>query len=211
VLLRCGARTGERLATTTPRKVRVQVPADVRNDHVHEEAAGRTWQVSAGSFFQSRPDGVDALAVLVTAAAAELGAPTRVVDLYSGVGIFAGVLAERGWTVTAIEGGRAAHLDARVNLRGLPVKVVRGDVAKTDPPRVDLVVADPSRAGLGREGVAAVASTQAQRVVLVSCDAANLGRDAGMLRDVGYGIVSVTPVDLFSHTPHVEVVTVFDR
>jgi 23S rRNA (uracil1939-C5)-methyltransferase len=43
VLLRCGARTGERLAATTPKRVRPQhLPDDVRNNHVHEIAAGRT-------------------------------------------------------------------------------------------------------------------------------------------------------------------------
>jgi tRNA/tmRNA/rRNA uracil-C5-methylase (TrmA/RlmC/RlmD family) len=47
--------------------------------------------------------------------------------------------------------------------------------------------------------------------VLVSCDAASLGRDAGLLRDAGYALTSVTPVDLFPQTAHVEVVAVFDR
>jgi 23S rRNA (uracil1939-C5)-methyltransferase len=45
----------------------------------------------------------------------------------------------------------------------------------------------------------------------VSCDAASLGRDAGLLREAGYNLTAVTPVDLFPHTAHVEVVSVFDR
>jgi tRNA/tmRNA/rRNA uracil-C5-methylase (TrmA/RlmC/RlmD family) len=167
--------------------------------------------VSASSFFQSRPDGIDALAALVVDAADELGAATTAVDLYSGVGVFAGVLGARGWTVTAFEGGRTAHADAKVNLRDLSVRAVRADVTKVTPPGVDVVIADPSRAGLGRSGVATVAASAPRRVVLVSCDAANLGRDAGLLRDAGYALQSVTPVDLFPHTPHVEVVTVYDR
>ena len=47
--------------------------------------------------------------------------------------------------------------------------------------------------------------------MLVSCDAASLGRDAGLLTAAGFGLTSLTPVDLFPHTFHVEVVTVFDR
>jgi 23S rRNA (uracil1939-C5)-methyltransferase len=212
VLLRCGARTGERLAATKPRRARSGlVPDDVRADHVHELAAGREWRISAGSFFQNRADGVDALAERVVDAAGELGDPTTALDLYSGVGIFAGVLAERGWKVTAVEGGRSEHADARQNLRGLPARTVRADVTTMTPPRADFVVADPSRAGLGRAGVATVVASRPRRVVLVSCDAANLGRDAGLLRDAGYGLSAVTAVDLFPHTPHVEVVTVFDR
>ena len=47
--------------------------------------------------------------------------------------------------------------------------------------------------------------------MLVSCDAASLGRDVALLRDAGYELTRLTPVDLFPHTFHVEVVTVFDR
>jgi 23S rRNA (uracil1939-C5)-methyltransferase len=211
VLLRCGARTGERMAAVSPHKAGITVPDDVRSDHVHELAAGRSWRISAESFFQTRADGVDALADLVSTAADELGSPATALDLYSGVGVFAGVLAARGWSVTAIDGDRKAVGDARCNLRDLRVKVVRGDVAKWTPPLAELVVADPSRAGLGRQAVAVIAASDARRVVLVSCDAANLGRDAGLLREAGYDLTSVTPVDLFPHTAHVEVVTVYDR
>jgi 23S rRNA (uracil1939-C5)-methyltransferase len=211
VLLRCGARTKERLVSTRPARVKIRVPDDVRRDHLHEVVAQRLWRVSAKSFFQTRADGADALAALVAAAADEVGAPSTAIDLYSGVGLFAGVLAARGWSVTAVEGASSAVHDARINLRDLGVAVIRADVTKWTPAPADLVVADPSRAGLGRSGVAVIAASGARRVVLVSCDAASLGRDAGLLRGAGYHLTSVTPVDLFPHTFHVEVVTVFDR
>lgn len=211
VLLRCGARTGERLAAVTPQKGPMTVPDDVRSDHVHELAAGRSWRISAGSFFQTRADGVDALADLVIGAADAIGPAGTAIDLYSGVGVFAGVLAPRGWVVTAVESARSAVGDARANLRGLDVRVVRGDAMKWTARPADLVVADPSRTGLGRAGVAVVVATGARRAILVSCDPASLGRDAGLLRDAGYELTSVTPVDLFPHTAHVEVVSTFDR
>jgi 23S rRNA (uracil1939-C5)-methyltransferase len=126
------------------------------------------------------------------------------------VGVFAGVLAARGWSVTAVEGTPSAVNDGRANLRDLGVTVVRADVTQWTPIPADLVIADPSRAGLGRAAVTAITATGARRVVLVSCDAGSLGRDAGLLRDAGYHLTSVTPVDLFPHTFHVEVVSVFD-
>jgi 23S rRNA (uracil1939-C5)-methyltransferase len=211
VLLRCGSRSGERLAAPTPSRKGLVVPGDVRSDFIHEDAAGRRWRISAASFFQSRSDGVDALALLVAGAAGELGAATTALDLYSGVGLFAGVLAAHGWSVTAVESSSSAVADARVNLRGLDVKVVAADVTKWSPGPADLVVADPSRKGLGRRGVAVVDQSTARRLVLVSCDAASLGRDAALLRDAGFSLTSLTLVDLFPHTFHVEVVTVFDR
>ena len=211
VLLRCGSRTGERLAVPTPARRGVVVPEDVRSDFIHEHAAGRAWRISAPSFFQSRADGVDELAALVGAAAGELGAATTALDLYSGVGLFAGVLAARGWAVTAVESSRTAVSDARENLRASGATVVAADVTKWSPSAADFVVADPSRRGLGRKGVGVVAGSGARRLVLVSCDAASLGRDLALLRAEGFALTSLTPVDLFPHTYHVEVVTVFDR
>jgi 23S rRNA (uracil1939-C5)-methyltransferase len=211
VLLRCGSRTGERLAAPTPRGAAIEVPADVRSNFIHEEAAGREWRISAESFFQSRADGVDELADLVAGAAAELGVPGVALDLYSGVGLFAGVLATRGWSVTAVESSKSAVDDARTNLRSLGAMVVAADVDKWSPSAADLVVADPSRRGLGRAGVDTVDGSGARRLVLVSCDAASLGRDLGLLRHAGFELTSVTMVDMFPHTFHVEVVTVFDR
>jgi 23S rRNA (uracil1939-C5)-methyltransferase len=210
VLLRCGARTGERLASPTPAGTRIDVPDDARRDHVHEEAAGRRWRVSAGSFFQARADGVDALAGAVLAAAGDLE-PGRAVDLYSGVGVFAGVLGAHGWSVTAVETNAAAVADAEENLRDVDATVVRADVARWTPPPADLVVADPSRSGLEHGGVHAVAASGARRVVLVSCDAGSLERDTRLLGRAGYAPAAATLVDLFPHTYHVEVVTAFDR
>lgn len=211
VLLRCGARTGERLAMPTPLGVELDVPADVRLDAVHERAAGLAWRISARSFFQSRPDGVDALAAAVAEAADEIEPAGSALDLYSGVGVFAGVLATRGWSVTAVESNGSAVDDARANLRTLDVSSVRADVQNWKPPRADLVVADPSRAGLEQRGVSVVGASRAQRLILISCDAASLGRDAALLQREGYRLSYATPVDLFPHTFHVEVVTVFDR
>jgi 23S rRNA (uracil1939-C5)-methyltransferase len=214
VLLRCGARTGKRLAAVTPSHAQrdAVVPDDVHAAFLYEVAAGRSWKISASSFFQARADGVDALAEAVTESAARFAIPGRAVDLYSGVGVFAGVLAAAGWAVVAVEGERSAVRDARANLRGLPVDVVRADVNRWAPPAPsDLVIADPSRAGLGRAGVETIAATNAARVVVVHCDAASLGRDAGLLEQHGYALTSVRLVDLFPHTAHVEVVSTFDR
>ncbi len=96
-------------------------------------------------------------------------------------------------------------------MRARSARVVRADVAKWRPERVDVVIADPSRAGLGRDGVRTVVGCEPERIVLVSCDAAALARDTRLLREGGYDPVSITPIDLFPHTPQVESVTVFEQ
>jgi hypothetical protein len=72
-------------------------------------------------------------------------------------------------------------------------------------------VVDPARAGLGREACDVLAATSATRIVLVSCDPVAMARDTALLNERGYVHQGSRVLDLFPHTPHVEVVTVFDR
>ena len=210
VRVRCGARTGERMAAPIPSDAAIRVPDDVARDVVHEEAADHVWRISADSFAQASPEAMDTLTAHVLAAADAV--PTRrAVDLYSGVGIFAGVLADRGWSVAAVEGAPSAVADARHNLAGLDVEVIEDDVTTWRADPAEFVVADPSRAGLGPDGTAVIDATGATRVVLVSCDTYALSRDREHLRRFGFGLTRATPIDQFPHPPHVEVVSVFDR
>lgn len=221
VVLRAGARTGDRLVivqgdgegTSVPDDVRVAGDHALRHGHrswYHEEVAGRRWRISARSFFQSRPDGADALVTEVAQALDGRPHGGPLVDLYGGVGLFAGSLPDVGH-VTVVEQGLSSVADAKVNLSGRSARVVRADVARWGPTHVTGVVADPPRAGLGRVGVRAVVATQAERLALVSCDPASLGRDARLLAEAGYELRTATLVDLFPHTSHVEVVSRFDR
>lgn len=207
VTLRCGARTGDRLAIgdgpiTAPEGVRIGPKA-----WLTEEVAGRTWRISAKSFFQARPDGADALVALVRRAAEDAPAGP-LIDAYGGVGLFAGSLGRQRQT-TIVEWSASSVRDAKVNVPD--AKVVASDVAKWRPTRAALVVADPPRTGLAKKGVAAVAGTGATHLVLVSCDPAALARDAKLLLGHGFHHDVTTLVDLFPHTPHIESVTRFIR
>ncbi|CAN5794101.1 class I SAM-dependent RNA methyltransferase [soil metagenome] len=226
VTLRAGARTGERLVLAHPSAQCVVVPDDVivvgtdelrngRRAWYHEEVAGRRYRISATSFFPARPDGAEALIDAARRATAADGPPDgALIDLFCGVGLFAGALGA-GRPVVAVERHGPAVHDARHNLSGHrggknPVKVVRAGLDRWRPSPADVVIADPARSGLGRRAVTQVAATGARRVVLVSCDPASLGRDARLLADAGYRFMGSTLVDLFPHTAHVEVVTRFD-
>jgi len=221
-LLRVGGATGERLVVLDPAVTDgVRLPGDVAvvgADDVaagsgawfHDEVAGRRFRISAASFFQTRTDGAHALVGAVRDAGDDAWGRGHLVDLYGGVGLFASTLGE-GMAVTVVESSRSSAADAVVNLADRDATVVRAAVERWRPAAADLVVADPPRAGLGRAGVRAVEATRARRVVLVSCDAASFGRDAGLLAECGYARRSTVLVDLFPHTPRVEVVSRFDR
>ena len=99
--------------------------------YLTQRAAGREWRVSAGAFWQGHPAAADTLAEAVLTAL-EPKPGDGALDLYCGVGLFAGVLAAAvgpGGTVTGIESDEASVRDARYNLRDFPsVQVHRGDV-----------------------------------------------------------------------------------
>jgi 23S rRNA (uracil1939-C5)-methyltransferase len=222
IMVRVGARTGDRMVVvdgdaggdvTVPPGVRVVNGAALaagRRAWLYEEVHGVRLRVSARSFFQAGPDAAEALVTTVAAVLGDVGEADRLADLYGGVGLFAATLGRRG-RVELVEGSPAATADARVNLADLDARVLQGDVARWRPRRMDAVVADPPRAGLGPGGVRAVAGTRAGRLALVSCDAASLGRDARLLAGAGYRFGGATVLDVFPHTPHVEVVAAFER
>jgi tRNA/tmRNA/rRNA uracil-C5-methylase (TrmA/RlmC/RlmD family) len=144
-----------------------------------------------------------------------LAAGDVVVDLYAGVGLLGGSLvaaSSAGGEVGLIlvERGRSSVADARHNLADLRPRVRAMAVEKWRPEPATVVVADPSRSGLGREAADRVAATGARRVVLVSCDAASLGRDTRLLVERGYAHRGSVLVDQFALTSQVEVVTRFD-
>lgn len=218
VTLRCGARTGERLALLGPTAEGACLPGSVRvvgeddlacgrRAWIFEEVAGKRLRLSAQSFFQASPEGAETLVSVVGSAVAD--APDGpLVDAYGGVGLFAAAVAA-GRQVTVLESSASAAADARVNVPGARVRQV--DVARWRASPAAVVVADPPRAGLGAGGVAALVASNASHLVLVSCDPASLGRDAGLLKTRGFTLEWSEMVDMFPGTPHVEVVSRFVR
>lgn len=222
VVIRVGARTGERMVVVTPNRGGARVPEGVTvvGDNelgkglrawIHEDVAGRSWRVSAKAFFQASPEGAEALVAAVQELIDEHAPDAeRLVDLCCGVGLFAGTVGQ-GTSVVGVERSAASVADARQNLADLDARVVKVALARWRPSPADVVVADPARSGLGKEGVAAVVGTGASLCVLVSCDPAALGRDAALLAAAGYEHVGSLVADLFGHTSHIEVVSGFTK
>lgn len=228
VVLRVGARTGERLALVSPTADGVDLPDDVlvvgadeptasggSAVAMHEVVAGRRWRVSPGSFLQPSPEASEALVAEVGDAVSTADVdPTggTLVDLACGIGLFAGTVGAAFTRVVAVDSSPDATADAAHNLAGRDgVEVVRSTIRRWRPVPAEVVVADPPRAGLGREGVERIVATDAAAVVLVSCDAGALGRDAGLLVEAGYHLVRARVLGAFPQTPHVEVVTLLVR
>lgn len=176
-----------------------------------------TFRVSARSFWQSHRAAPSMLSEVVTRwAAVERG--DHVVDLFSGVGLFAVPLARAvGPTgrVTAVESSPFAVRDARANADGLSHVRVRewsvspraiNDAVGAD----DVVVLDPPRAGLARGVASALVRRAPRRLVYVSCDPATFARDLKVLSGGGYQLRDLVAFDFFPMTEHVELVGLLD-
>lgn len=168
-------------------------------------AAGHLFRVSHRSFFQVNRFLIDQLVDVALEGAAGQWA----VDLYAGVGLFSLPMATRFARVVAVETSASAIADLRFNAEraGLAVEAVRStadlylsNLGSTP----DFVLADPPRAGLGRAVVRELKRLHPRRLVLVSCNPATLARDLGALLSAGYEVASVSLVDLFPHTYHIE-------
>ena len=56
-----------------------------------------------------------------------------------------------------------------------------------------------------------IAKSKVPVVIAVSCAPATLARDVRLLIEGGYGLESVTPIDQFVFSPHVEAIAVLRR
>jgi len=162
------------------------------------------YRVNAGSFFQTNRFLIDRLDELVTSG--RTGA--MALDLYAGVGLFSLQLSQNFREVTAVETAPFAHHDLRHNSPS-NVTAVRSTAERflaslPEGARYDLVVVDPPRAGLGEKVAHALARLAAPRITYVSCDPATLSRDLRVLLESGYHVETISLLDLFPQTFHVE-------
>lgn len=199
-----GGEQGTELLGVAATSGAVFLPAGKGAGTVVEEVAGRAYEVAADGFWQAHRA---APQVLVDAVLDGLR-PRQgdvALDLYCGVGLFAGALAAAGCRVTGIEGDRGA---VELAARNVPeARFLAGDVGRRlgqvrSP--VDLVVLDPPRTGAGAAVLRQVLGLAPRAVAYVACDPAALGRDLRTAGELGYRPRSTTAWDLFPMTHHVE-------
>ena len=228
VVLRCGADDDCLILFEADRDPEVELTLDLPASVVWSSPAGPTvlagaghlviqvghlpLRVSAGAFFQVH---TTLAGELVKGVLAALAVEPRhaVFDLYAGVGLFSAFLAEAGAQVFAVENSADACADFDHNLdRFDSVSLFEASVEEALPAmdaRPDSILVDPPRAGLGPAVVDALLARRASRLAYVSCDPATLARDGRRLAEGGYRLESVTPLDLFPQTFHIETLSVW--
>jgi 23S rRNA (uracil1939-C5)-methyltransferase len=216
-------RTTSVVVNVNPKKASVAVGVEEHllggRDHIRESVGGLEFQVSANSFFQTNTAQAERLFSLVLDSAGLEGGET-VLDLYSGTGAISLQLAKRCRWVYGVEVTQAAVDDAARNAAANGIAnctFLAGEVRFVLPQlvsqgvTVQVVVADPPRAGFHPKALRALLQMGPARIVYVSCNPATLARDLGELVRGGYRLEWVQPVDMFPHTPHIEAVARLER
>ena len=194
----------------------------VGGDQIYESAApelrfGKATAIPpAGVFLQASREAERRMAELILAALPKR--TKRVADLFCGLGTFTFPLAART-EILAIDGDakaiealkRAAnHATALKPIEARTRDLFREPLSRKELEGFDAVVMDPPRAGAKAQSEM-LAKSKVGTVIAVSCAPATLARDVRILVDAGYKLESITPIDQFVFSAHVEAVAVLRR
>ena len=168
-----------------------------------------------GGFLQATEAGEALLAAFAERA---LAGAKKVADLFCGAGAFALRLA-RAHEVFAADSdpaavaaltGAAATTPGLRKLNAETRDLFRRPLRADELAAFDAALIDPPRAG-ALDQARALAASALPLVVSISCNPATFARDARILIDGGFQMESVTPLDQFRFSAHVEIAAVFRR
>ncbi len=179
--------------------------------YIEEEISGTRYRISPNAFFQTNPHAAPLLLKTVADFLGDLSGKTFL-DLYCGTGFFSLALAGKAKKTIGVELVEDAIQDAQANaeLNGIADKVtyLAQPTEHVDwlSYNADVVLLDPPRAGLHPSTLEELTrENRPEHVVYVSCNYKNLARELVTLKDF-YDVTEIKAVDMFPHTPHVEVI-----
>ncbi len=192
------------------------------DDVITDRIGDLEFEISANSFFQTNTVQAETLYGEI-ARVADLREDDVVYDLYCGTGTISLYLAPEAQRVFGFEVNQEAIENATRNAYHNEIFNVQFErldmnkhvefhkkVQELDSP--DVIIIDPPRAGLAPKTLKELKQLHPRKYVYVSCNPGTLARDLkNLCEGTAYTIRNIQPVDMFPHTPHVEVVTQVER
>lgn len=180
---------------------------------IEENIGGTRYRISPNAFFQTNSRGAELLLGTVQEFAGDLTNKT-LLDLYCGTGFFAVALGKNAKRTIGVEFVDDAIVDAKANA-ALNNVTAEFHSAKTEDfdwaaYNADVVILDPPRAGLHDQALQDVLRIAPQSIVYVSCNYKSFARELTFLKEK-YDVTQLRAVDMFPHTPHVELVAKLER
>ena len=184
---------------------------------IYDKLGGYTFKISPNSFYQVNPKQTEKLYNLAVEKA-NLKADDILCDLYCGIGtigIFASKYVKKVYGIEIVEAAvKDANENAKLNNVN-NIEFILGDTEKAfdsllkNDIKPTVVIVDPPRKGLDDTTIENLCKLKLDRVVYVSCNPATLVRDLAKMEDI-YIVKSITPVDNFCYSSHVESVAVLE-
>ena len=180
---------------------------------------GKSYAISPRSFYQVNPAQTEVL-YNIAIEAAHLTGKEIVLDAYCGIGTIGLTAADKAKQLVGVEVNRDAVFDAIGNAKHNGVKNARFYAADATEwiseaaaagERADVIFMDPPREGSTPQFIDSVAKMSPKRVIYVSCNPETLARDLELLTKKGYKVKSITPVDMFPMSKHIETVCLLVR
>ena len=189
-------------------------------DTITDSIDGIEFEISPLSFYQVNPVQTEVLYGKAVELAGLKGDET-VLDLYCGIGTISLFFARKAKKVFGVEIVPEAIADAKKNAarNGITNAEFAVGAAEEVIPRLyeeegitaDIVVVDPPRKGCDEKLLETILQISPEKIVYVSCNPATWARDLAVLKEGGYALKEVQPVDQFSHSVHVEVVSMLAK
>ena len=168
-----------------------------------------------GSFLQATSQGQE---TLISTMLQGIVGCNRVVDLFSGCGTFS-IAAANYANVHAVENNEdmlTALKNSSNLIRG--IKQVTTELRDLflrpllphELNKYDVAIIDPPRAG-ARHQMVEIINSDIKKLIMVSCNPVSFARDVQGLIEAGFKMGAILPIDHFLFSPHLEIITVFDR
>ena len=143
----------------------------------------------------------------------------NVLDAYSGAGLLSAYLAKKSKMVFAVEVEKSASLACEKlckinNIKNLkPICGLCEDVipALVKQNKIDVAILDPARKGADEKTLNALAESDIDKIIYLSCNPATLARDLEILINKNYKISFAKCYDMFPQTANVETLVVLQK
>jgi 23S rRNA (uracil1939-C5)-methyltransferase len=184
---------------------------------ITEQLCSKKFRIKANSFFQTNSRQAENL-YQTSFEMLQPNESDRVLDLYCGAGTISICLADRVAAVSGVELVADAVIAAKENAEINDCKNVsfeQSDVKDfmnemmDQSQRCDILVTDPPRSGMHPKVLKRIIEMSPEKLLYISCNPATFARDAKELTAGGYALPLVRPVDMFPHTRHIELASVF--
>ena len=194
-------------------RMKISIP-----DHPDKEL---TFELNAGPGFFQTNLGTSQAMLQQAMQMLKLTKNDQVLDLFSGSAFFAIAAAQISDSVVAVEASLEAHSLAQKNIERNKLVNIRAVNANADRPadwpdkikemQPSAVIIDPPRRGISRSLMSCLKDQKPDKILTVNCKLSSFNIMQAQIREAGYQLREVVPVDLFPHTLHIEVMAIFER